>query len=138
MQGCPQSLLVFGARSLSPVVPMGPSVGMEVFLPDRDLKLPLFCPRNMEVSKAPKLAVGPRPPHALPQAARSRLSFVCLSPSIFDREDESASRQSSLAALERRQAEKKKELMKAQSLPKTSASQARKAMMEKLQKEGGR
>uniref|UniRef100_A0A8D0F2S5 Calponin-homology (CH) domain-containing protein n=1 Tax=Strix occidentalis caurina TaxID=311401 RepID=A0A8D0F2S5_STROC len=57
--------------------------------------------------------------------------------SIFDREDESVSRQSSLAALERRQAEKKKELMKAQSLPKTSASQARKAMMEKLQKEGG-
>ncbi|NXX86671.1 SMTN protein, partial [Urocolius indicus] len=57
--------------------------------------------------------------------------------SIFDREDESALRQSSLAALERRQAEKKKELMKAQSLPKTSASQARKAMMEKLQKEGG-
>ncbi|NWI45712.1 SMTN protein, partial [Picathartes gymnocephalus] len=57
--------------------------------------------------------------------------------SIFDREDESASRQSSLAVLERRQAEKKKELMKAQSLPKTSASQARKAMMEKLQKEGG-
>ncbi|KAM4890559.1 smoothelin [Sylvia borin] len=57
--------------------------------------------------------------------------------SIFDREDESASQQSSLAALERRQAEKKKELMKAQSLPKTSASQARKAMMEKLQKEGG-
>uniref|UniRef100_A0A8B9BUG3 Smoothelin n=2 Tax=Anser TaxID=8842 RepID=A0A8B9BUG3_9AVES len=57
--------------------------------------------------------------------------------SIFDREDESASRQSSLAALERRQAEKKKELMKAQSLPKTSASQARKAMIEKLQKEGG-
>ncbi|XP_071619792.1 smoothelin isoform X3 [Heliangelus exortis] len=57
--------------------------------------------------------------------------------SIFDREDESASRQSSLAALERRQAEKKKELMKAQSLPKTSASQARRAMMEKLQKESG-
>ncbi|XP_075574602.1 smoothelin [Pelecanus crispus] len=57
--------------------------------------------------------------------------------SIFDREDESASRQSSLATLERRQAEKKKELMKAQSLPKTSALQARKAMMEKLQKEGG-
>ncbi|NXP06137.1 SMTN protein, partial [Thinocorus orbignyianus] len=57
--------------------------------------------------------------------------------SIFDREDETASRQSSLAALERRQAEKKKELMKAQSLPKTSTSQARKAMMEKMQKEGG-
>uniref|UniRef100_A0A8C3V0N2 Calponin-homology (CH) domain-containing protein n=1 Tax=Catharus ustulatus TaxID=91951 RepID=A0A8C3V0N2_CATUS len=68
-------------------------------------------------------------------------SFSCPFPTassgIFDREDESASRQSSLAALERRQAEKKKELMKAQSLPKTSASQARKAMMEKLQKEGG-
>lgn len=74
----------------------------------------------------------------LSPAACTPLSFVCLSPSIFDREDESASRQSSLAALERRQAEKKKELMKAQSLPKTSASQARKAMMEKLQKEGGR
>ncbi|NXX96878.1 SMTN protein, partial [Centropus bengalensis] len=57
--------------------------------------------------------------------------------SIFEREDESASRQSSLAALERRQAEKKKELMKAQSIPKTSTSQARKAMVEKLQKEGG-
>ncbi|XP_027719570.1 smoothelin isoform X6 [Vombatus ursinus] len=57
--------------------------------------------------------------------------------SIFDREDETASRAGSLAALERRQAEKKKELMKAQSLPKTSASQARKAMIEKLEKEGG-
>ncbi|XP_020852041.1 smoothelin isoform X4 [Phascolarctos cinereus] len=56
--------------------------------------------------------------------------------SIFDREDETASRAGSLAALERRQAEKKKELMKAQSLPKTSASQARKAMIEKLEKEG--
>ncbi|XP_044540414.1 smoothelin-like, partial [Gracilinanus agilis] len=59
--------------------------------------------------------------------------------SIFDREDEapSPSRAGSLAALERRQAEKKKELMKAQSLPKTSASHARKAMIEKLEKEGG-
>ncbi|XP_015273652.1 PREDICTED: smoothelin [Gekko japonicus] len=57
--------------------------------------------------------------------------------SIFEREDESPSRASSLAALERRQAEKKKELMKAQSLPKTSASQARKAMIEKLEKESG-
>ncbi|XP_074062486.1 LOW QUALITY PROTEIN: smoothelin [Macrotis lagotis] len=56
--------------------------------------------------------------------------------SIFDREDETPSRAGSLAALERRQAEKKKELMKAQSLPKTSASQARKAMIEKLEKEG--
>lgn len=58
------------------------------------------------------------------------------SPSIFDREDETSSRAGSLAALEKRQAEKKKELMKAQSLPKTSASQARKAMIEKLEKEG--
>ncbi|XP_075774695.1 smoothelin-like, partial [Pelodiscus sinensis] len=50
--------------------------------------------------------------------------------SIFDREDESS-------GPERRQAEKKKELLKAQNLPKTSASQARKAMIEKLEKEGG-
>ncbi|XP_074868703.1 smoothelin isoform X2 [Carettochelys insculpta] len=57
--------------------------------------------------------------------------------SIFDREDESTSRQGSLAALERRQAEKRKELLKAQSLPKTSATQARKAMLEKLEKESG-
>ncbi|XP_025072407.1 smoothelin isoform X4 [Alligator sinensis] len=57
--------------------------------------------------------------------------------SVFDREDETTSRQGSLAALERRQAEKKKELMKAQSLPKTSATQARKAMIEKLEKESG-
>lgn len=56
--------------------------------------------------------------------------------SIFDREDETSPRTGSLAALEKRQAEKKKELMKAQSLPKTSASQARKAMIEKLEKEG--
>uniref|UniRef100_A0A8C6MNM6 Smoothelin n=1 Tax=Moschus moschiferus TaxID=68415 RepID=A0A8C6MNM6_MOSMO len=56
--------------------------------------------------------------------------------SIFDREDEASPRSGSLAALEKRQAEKKKELMKAQSLPKTSASQARKAMIEKLEKEG--
>ncbi|XP_040107044.1 smoothelin isoform X4 [Oryx dammah] len=55
--------------------------------------------------------------------------------SIFDREDEASPRSGSLAALEKRQAEKKKELMKAQSLPKTSASQARKAMIEKLEKE---
>ncbi|XP_007973632.1 smoothelin isoform X5 [Chlorocebus sabaeus] len=56
--------------------------------------------------------------------------------SIFDREDQTSPRAGSLAALEKRQAEKKKELMKAQSLPKTSASQARKAMIEKLEKEG--
>ncbi|XP_063519146.1 smoothelin isoform X4 [Pongo pygmaeus] len=55
--------------------------------------------------------------------------------SIFDREDQASPRAGSLAALEKRQAEKKKELMKAQSLPKTSASQARKAMIEKLEKE---
>ncbi|XP_012869894.1 PREDICTED: smoothelin isoform X1 [Dipodomys ordii] len=56
--------------------------------------------------------------------------------SIFDREDQASARPGSLAALEKRQAEKKKELMKTQSLPKTSASQARKAMIEKLEKEG--
>ncbi|XP_053466498.1 smoothelin isoform X4 [Ictalurus furcatus] len=49
--------------------------------------------------------------------------------SVFDREDD--------AALERRQADRKKELMRAQTMPKTSASQARKAMIEKLEKEGG-
>ncbi|XP_005990336.1 titin homolog isoform X2 [Latimeria chalumnae] len=57
--------------------------------------------------------------------------------SIFDREDDSASRSGSLAALERRQAERKKELMRSQTLPKTSAAQARKAMIEKLEKESG-
>ncbi|XP_062814405.1 smoothelin isoform X2 [Anolis carolinensis] len=57
--------------------------------------------------------------------------------SIFEREDESPGRAGSLAALERRQAEKKKELMKAQSLPKATTSQARKAMIEKMEKEGG-
>ncbi|XP_053530214.1 smoothelin isoform X4 [Ictalurus punctatus] len=49
--------------------------------------------------------------------------------SVFDREDD--------AALERRQADRRKELMRAQTMPKTSASQARKAMIEKLEKEGG-
>lgn len=63
-------------------------------------------------------------------------SRLPIPPSIFDREDEASPRPGSLAALEKRQAEKKKELMKAQSLPKTSASQARKAMIEKLEKEG--
>ncbi|XP_029474882.1 smoothelin isoform X2 [Rhinatrema bivittatum] len=57
--------------------------------------------------------------------------------SIFDREDDASSRGGSLAALERRQAERKKEMMKAQSLPKTSATQARKAMIDKLEKESG-
>lgn len=56
------------------------------------------------------------------------MSFLSLS--VFDREDD--------AALERRQADRKKELMRAQTMPKTSASQARKAMIEKLEKEGGR
>ncbi|KAM4053583.1 smoothelin isoform 2-T2 [Anomaloglossus baeobatrachus] len=51
--------------------------------------------------------------------------------SVFDREDDG------VAALERRQAEKKKELMKAQSLPKTPANQSRKAMIEKLEKDSG-
>lgn len=52
--------------------------------------------------------------------------------SVFDREDDTSSRSG-----ERRQAERRKELMRAQTLPKTSAMQARKAMMEKLEKEGG-
>ncbi|XP_068096906.1 smoothelin isoform X2 [Hyperolius riggenbachi] len=51
--------------------------------------------------------------------------------SIFDREDDTT------AAMERRQAERKKELMKAQNLPKTPATQSRKAMIEKLEKESG-
>ncbi|KAM3939623.1 smoothelin isoform 2-T2 [Leptodactylus fuscus] len=51
--------------------------------------------------------------------------------SVFDREDDG------VAALERRQAERKKELMKTQSLPKTPANQARKAMIEKLEKDSG-
>lgn len=58
--------------------------------------------------------------------------------SIFEREDQSPRSGSSLADLERRQAERKKEIMKAQATPKMSASQARKAMIEKLEKEGGR
>ncbi|KAM7416711.1 hypothetical protein PAMA_018663 [Pampus argenteus] len=58
--------------------------------------------------------------------------------SVFDREDDASPRGgSSLAAVERRQAERRKELMRAQTLPKTSAMQARKAMIEKLEKEGG-
>ncbi|KAM9329592.1 smoothelin [Gastrophryne carolinensis] len=51
--------------------------------------------------------------------------------SVFDREDDG------VAAMERRQAERKKELMKAQNLPKTPATQARKAMIEKLEKDSG-
>ncbi|XP_063769479.1 smoothelin isoform X2 [Pseudophryne corroboree] len=51
--------------------------------------------------------------------------------SVFDREDDGK------AAMERRQAERKKELMKAQSLPKTSPAQSRKAMIEKLEKDSG-
>ncbi|XP_026199514.1 smoothelin isoform X2 [Anabas testudineus] len=59
--------------------------------------------------------------------------------SVFDREDDTPSRSGSsgLAAVERRQAERRKELMRAQTMPKTSAMQARKAMIEKLEKEGG-
>ncbi|KAK1892610.1 Smoothelin [Dissostichus eleginoides] len=59
--------------------------------------------------------------------------------SVFDREDDTSSRSGSsgLAAVERLQAERRKELMRAQTLPKTSAMTARKAMIEKLEKEGG-
>ncbi|XP_041856317.1 smoothelin isoform X2 [Melanotaenia boesemani] len=58
--------------------------------------------------------------------------------SVFDREDDTSSRSGSsgLAAVERRQAERRKELMRAQTLPKTSAMQARKAMIEKLEGSG--
>ncbi|KAM9446204.1 smoothelin isoform 3-T3 [Clarias gariepinus] len=56
--------------------------------------------------------------------------------SVFDREDDTSRSGGSLAALERRQAERKKEIMRAQTMPKSSASQARKAMMEKLDKDG--
>ncbi|XP_041079168.1 smoothelin-like isoform X3 [Polyodon spathula] len=52
--------------------------------------------------------------------------------SIFDREDDLSSR-----ALERKQAERHKEIMRSQTLPKTSATQARKAMIEKLEKGSG-
>ncbi|KAM4746462.1 smoothelin isoform 2-T2 [Anableps anableps] len=59
--------------------------------------------------------------------------------SVFDREDDTSSRGGSggLSAIDRRQAERRKELMRAQTMPKTSAMQARKAMIEKLEKEGG-
>lgn len=58
---------------------------------------------------------------------------------MFDREDDTPSRSagSGLAAVERRQAERRKELMRAQTMPKTSATQTRKAMIDKLEKEGG-
>uniref|UniRef100_A0A3Q2EJJ6 Smoothelin-like n=1 Tax=Cyprinodon variegatus TaxID=28743 RepID=A0A3Q2EJJ6_CYPVA len=60
--------------------------------------------------------------------------------SVFDREDEMTSKtggSGGLSAVERRQAEKRRELMRAQTMPKTSAMQTRKAMIEKLEKEGG-
>lgn len=56
---------------------------------------------------------------------------------MFDREDDSSSRSSGSSAVERRQAERRKDLMRAQTLPKTSAMQARKAMVDRLEKEGG-
>lgn len=57
--------------------------------------------------------------------------------SVFDREDDTSRSGGGLVALERRQAERKKELMRAQTMPKTSTSQARRAMVEKLEKDGG-
>uniref|UniRef100_A0A673L4J1 Smoothelin b n=1 Tax=Sinocyclocheilus rhinocerous TaxID=307959 RepID=A0A673L4J1_9TELE len=48
---------------------------------------------------------------------------------VFDREDNTSRSSSRTSALERRQAERS-ELMRAQTLPKTSAAQARKAMIE--------
>lgn len=91
----------------------------------------IYLPQGVESGAQQDPSLGERE-----SRLRSRLTVTSLPPSIFDREDESSPRPGSLAALEKRQAEKKKELMKAQSLPKTSASQARKAMIEKLEKEG--
>ncbi|XP_058633582.1 smoothelin isoform X2 [Onychostoma macrolepis] len=56
--------------------------------------------------------------------------------SVFDREDNTSRSSSRTSALDRRQAERS-ELMRAQTLPKTSAAQARKAMIEKLENTGG-
>ncbi|TSW89632.1 Smoothelin [Bagarius yarrelli] len=56
--------------------------------------------------------------------------------SVFDREDDTSRSGGSSAVLERKQAERRKEIMRAQTMPKTSASQARKAMIDKLEKEG--
>ncbi|XP_016084721.1 smoothelin isoform X2 [Sinocyclocheilus grahami] len=56
--------------------------------------------------------------------------------SVFDREDNTSRSSSRTSALERRQAERS-ELMRAQTLPKISAAQARKAMIEKLENTGG-
>uniref|UniRef100_A0A3B5MHW6 Smoothelin b n=1 Tax=Xiphophorus couchianus TaxID=32473 RepID=A0A3B5MHW6_9TELE len=54
---------------------------------------------------------------------------------VFDREDDTSPRGGSggLSAIDRRQAERRKELMRAQTMPKTSAMQTRKAMIEKLE-----
>lgn len=76
-------------------------------------------------------------PFKIPAALLVNSHSSCLLLSVFDREDDSSSRSGGLAAVERRQAERRKELMRAQTLPKTSAMQARKAMIEKLEKEGG-
>ena len=79
----------------------------------------------------------PPPPRASPERPAS------LTPhSVFDREDATPLRggggsRGGLAAVERRQAEQRKELMRAQSMPKGSAMTARKAMIERLEKEGG-
>ncbi|XP_051524748.1 smoothelin-like isoform X2 [Myxocyprinus asiaticus] len=56
--------------------------------------------------------------------------------SVFDREDDTPRSGSRTSALERRQAERV-ELMRSQTLPKTSAAQARRAMIEKLEKDTG-
>lgn len=56
--GCPQSFLVLVACLLPPVVPMGLSMYMETCLPAGDLKPPLFFSRDVEVFKAPGLAMG--------------------------------------------------------------------------------
>ncbi|XP_051976745.1 smoothelin-like isoform X2 [Xyrauchen texanus] len=56
--------------------------------------------------------------------------------SVFDREDDMPRSVSRTSALEHRQTERT-ELMRSQTLPKTSTAQARKAMIEKLEKDTG-
>ncbi|XP_056088752.1 smoothelin isoform X3 [Rhinichthys klamathensis goyatoka] len=56
--------------------------------------------------------------------------------SVFDREDNTSRSSSRSSAVERRPTERS-ELVRAQTLPKSSAAQARKAMIEKLENTGG-
>uniref|UniRef100_A0A3B3ZGL6 Calponin-homology (CH) domain-containing protein n=1 Tax=Periophthalmus magnuspinnatus TaxID=409849 RepID=A0A3B3ZGL6_9GOBI len=79
-------------------------------------------------------ALPPATPTAMSTAKPEERPVSDFRLSVFDREDDSLSRGGSLAAMERRQAERRKELMRAQTMPKSSM-QARKAMMERLDKD---